>query len=536
MDNNKNTFIAIGLMLGVWVLFTILFPPAQNQPPVEPQTQPVAEQSVSTQPASPTVQQMTTQPAVIPVIPTEEKELVIRTDLFSAVFTNIGARLKHLELNNYRVEDNVDADLVSVIDVDFPHLATLRLAGVNGLLLSSEAPYSLPDGGQEVSLVGDDKKSFVFSTTTSDGVVIEKVFTFYGNSYAVDVDVRVSNPGNKAVRGGLELSLVEIFDDTVEPEQFSFVGAATYIDGELKTETLEDLKEKSASFGKSAIWSAYEDKYFMSALVPLNGASEKVRMQRQDNMVENIFNLPFLSLNPGMTTSQSFMAYFGPRDKSILESVNHDLSKAIDFGFFSPISEPLLWFMNKINTYIHNYGIAIILVTVVIKLLFWPLTHKSYASMKAMQKLAPEIQKLKDRFKNDRARQGQETMALYKENRVNPMSGCLPMLIQIPVFFALYRVLYEAIELRHADFAFWITDLSAKDPYYITPLVMGATMFIQQKMTPSTMDKTQQKIFLMMPVVFTVMFLNFPSGLVIYWLINNLLTIAQQYYIHRKFA
>jgi YidC/Oxa1 family membrane protein insertase len=156
--------------------------------------------------------------------------------------------------------------------------------------------------------------------------------------------------------------------------------------------------------------------------------------------------------------------------------------------------------------------------------------------MKAIQKQQPEIQKLKERFKNDRARQGQETMELYKKHWVNPMSGCLPMLIQIPVFFALYRVLYEAIELRHAEFAFWITDLSAKDPYYITPLIMGATMFIQQKMTPSTMDPTQQKIFLLMPVVFTALFLNFPSGLVIYWLINNVLTIAQQYYIHKTLS
>ncbi len=535
MDNNKNTFIAIGLMLGVWVVFTILFPPQQTEPPVEPQAGQATEQVAAAQP-----QQVEALPAVssvpVPVIPSEEKELVVRTDLFTATFTNIGARLKHLELNSYRQENSDDSALVSMINVNQPHLATLRLAGINGLQLSTEAPYSLPDAGRDIVLSGPEEKVLVFSTRTTDGLTVEKQLTIRGDSYAIDLDVRVVNSGQAVVRGGLELSLVQVVEETVESDQFSFTGGAALIDDELKTATVDELKEKTISLGKNTVWSAYEDKYFISALVPIDGAIEKVRVQRLGSQVENVFTLPFVAINPGMTTSQSFMAYFGPRDKSILESVNHDLARAIDFGFFSVIADPLLWFMNLINQYVHNYGIAIILLTVLIKLLFWPLTHKSYASMKSMQKLQPEIQKLKERFKNDRARQGQETMELYKKHRVNPMSGCLPMIIQIPVFFALYRVLYEAIELRHADFAFWLTDLSAKDPYYITPLIMGATMFIQQKMTPSTMDPMQQKIFLLMPVIFTVLFLNFPSGLVIYWLINNLLTIAQQYYIHKKFV
>ncbi len=533
MDNNKNTFIAIALMLGVWVVFTILFPPQQT-PPAEPVAGQVAEQTAAAPSPSPDAAAVSI-PAV-PVVPADEQEFIVRTDLFTAVFTNIGARLKSLELNNYRTENRPDADLVSMIDVSYPHLATLRLAGVNGLQLSPEAAYSLPDGGKEVRLSGAEEKELVFATRTAEGLVVEKVLTLRGSSYAIDLEIRVSNPASSVGRGGLELSLVQGIDESVETDQFTFVGGASLVDGEVKTATLEDLKKESATFGKNAVWSAYEDKYFMSALVPLEGSSEQVVIRRIDNRVENVFSLPFLSVNPGMAVSQKFLAYFGPRDKSILDAVNYDLAKAIDFGFFSVIADPLLWFLNVINQYINNYGIAIILLTVIIKLLFWPLTHKSYASMKAMQKLQPEMQKIKERFKNDRARQGQETMELYKKHRVNPMSGCLPMLIQIPVFFALYRVLYEAIELRHAPFAFWITDLSAKDPYYITPLIMGATMFIQQKMTPSTMDPTQQKIFLLMPVIFTVLFLNFPSGLVIYWLINNLLTIAQQYYIHKKFA
>ncbi len=538
MDNNKNTFIAIALMLGVWVVFTILFPPQQTEPPVDQvETRESATANSSSQPdqGQPAAVEATT-PEPPPVIPADEKELVVRTELFTAVFTNIGARLKQIELHNYRVENSDDAELVSMIDVNFPHLATLRLAGENGLQLSPEAAYSLPEGDREIILSGDEERQLTFTTRSNDGLIIDKVMTLRGNSYVIDLDIRVTNPSDAVVRGGLELSLVKIIDESVEPDHFTFTGGAAFIDDEVKTASHDELEEKSVSFGKSTVWSGYEDKYFISALVPLEGASDQVTIRRIDNRVENEFNLPFFALNPGMSAEQSFLAYFGPRDMSILESVNYELSRAIDFGFFSVISEPLLWFINIINQYVNNYGIAIILLTVLIKLLFWPLTHKSYASMKAMQKLQPEIQKLKERFKNDRARQGQETMELYKKHRVNPMSGCLPMLIQIPVFIALYRVLYEAIELRHAPFALWITDLSAKDPYYITPLIMGATMFIQQKMTPSTMDPTQQKIFLLMPVIFTVLFLNFPSGLVIYWLVNNLLTIAQQYYIHKKLA
>jgi YidC/Oxa1 family membrane protein insertase len=221
-------------------------------------------------------------------------------------------------------------------------------------------------------------------------------------------------------------------------------------------------------------------------------------------------------------------------DLDILGAVDHQLAEVVDFGFFSPIAKPLLFVLKFFYGFLGNYGLAIILLTAIIKLLFWPLTQKSYTSMKSMQKLQPEMQKIRDKFKNDRERLNKEIMELYRKHRVNPLGGCLPMLVQIPVFFALYKVLMEAIEVRHAPFYFWIQDLSAKDPYYITPIIMGATMFIQQKMTPTTMDPTQAKLFMLMPVIFTFMFLNFPSGLVIYWLVNNLLTIGQQALINRK--
>ena len=217
-----------------------------------------------------------------------------------------------------------------------------------------------------------------------------------------------------------------------------------------------------------------------------------------------------------------------------MKAQGQGLEKALNLGWFAPIAKPLLYTLKYFYKYTHNYGIAIIIITVIIKILFFPLTHKSYKSMKDMQKLQPKMAELKEKYKDDRDTLNRSIMELYRTHKVNPLGGCLPMIVQIPVFFALYKSLMFSIELRHAPFMLWITDLSAKDPYYITPVIMGVTMFIQQKMTPTSMDPMQAKMMLALPVVFTFMFLNFPSGLVIYWLVNNILTIAQQSYINRS--
>jgi len=234
----------------------------------------------------------------------------------------------------------------------------------------------------------------------------------------------------------------------------------------------------------------------------------------------------------------------------ILKKFGRDLDQAINFGWTDIIAKPLLYLLRFFYEYIHNYGLSIILLTILVKGLFWPLTHKSYKSMKEMQKLQPRMAKLREKFKNDKQKLNQEMMSLYKTYKVNPMGGCLPMVIQIPVFFALFRVLGGCIELRHAPFALWINDLSAPGrlfnfPFqipFMTPpygipvltLLMGASMFLQQKMTPTPGDPMQAKIMMFLPVIFTFMFINFPSGLVLYWLVNNLLSIGQQYRIHRQ--
>ena len=239
---------------------------------------------------------------------------------------------------------------------------------------------------------------------------------------------------------------------------------------------------------------------------------------------------PVFDLAPGATHSFRYRIYLGPKEASVLTSLGSNLDRLLSYGFFNIIAQPLMLFLNWIYSYIGNYGIAIIILTTLIKMVFWPLSAKSYKSMQRMKELQPKMARLKERHGADKERLNMEVMQLYKTHKVNPLGGCLPMVVQIPFFFALYKILLGSIELRHAPFMLWITDLSAKDPYYITPLLMGASMFLQQRMTPTTGgNETQMKMMMYgMPIIFTFMFLNFPSGLVVYWLVNNLLSVAQQ--------
>ncbi|MBI3621462.1 MAG: membrane protein insertase YidC, partial [Nitrospirae bacterium] len=277
-------------------------------------------------------------------------------------------------------------------------------------------------------------------------------------------------------------------------------------------------------------WTALEGKYFVAALIPTMPLAEATVSKRDTTGISAAVALP-----PGQP--QQLALYAGPKEYKSLTALQAGLEQTIDFGWFMFwsltlvrfIAKPLFLLLQFLHGYTHNYGVAIIMVTALLKLLFVPLTHKSYTSMKAMQSLQPKMAELQKKYKDDKERFNREMFALYKTHKVNPMGGCLPMVLQIPVFVAFFNILYTTIELRHAPFIGWIHDLSDKDPYYILPVIMGVTMFIQQKIQPSAMDPRQAKLMLIMPVVFTFFFLTFPSGLVLYWLINNLLTILQQY-------
>lgn len=533
---NKNTVIAMVLMLVVWLGFSFLFP---NQQPAKAPAPAVSAES-ATPPAAvaevtaPVVAEAQAE-ELTPTLPQAEQQVVVENDRFRAVLTSSGGRIKSLELKDYTVSAADGSGPVVMLPAGPLQQASLRTTGSDGFNLPADAHFQFEDNlGEAVTLSGDETRSLTLTHLTSQGLKIQKVYKFQGDNYGFDLQVLLANQGASPLSGTSELTLVSPWDEKHKGSSTEHVGPTSYVGEKLEKEGAEDLVKDPISYGNNLVWSAFETKYFTAIVAPLNGAAEKTSLNKIGSLVENQFQSPYKTLQPGESVQFQYRIYYGPKDGASLERAHADFGKAIDFGFFSLLATPLLKALKFIYGYVGNYGIAIILVTIVIKLLFWPLTQKSYASMKAMQKLQPEITRVREKCKNDREKLNREIMELYKKHRVNPMGGCLPMLVQIPVFFALYKVLMDTIDLRHAYFGLWITDLSAKDPYYITPIIMGATMFIQQKMSPSTMDPVQAKVFMLMPIIFTFLFLNFPSGLVLYWLVNNLLTITQQYFINKK--
>jgi YidC/Oxa1 family membrane protein insertase len=400
----------------------------------------------------------------------------------------------------------------------------------------------MPDGElnfvsstDHLSLTGTESKTLELSASNPNGVTVRKVFTFTGNSYPIVLEQTVSNRSVQAVSGQIQLSLLNPSSKPKNDDgRFEVYGPVTLSDAGVAFDTIADLGKSEKTYNKGVAWSGFGDKYFLSAIISKGTGSTAVILKEQGGTISQKFISQKADLNPGQAFTTSCNLFFGPKDIDILKSQAVKLEGAIDLGWFAALAKPLLHSLKLFYGYFHNYGIAIIVITLILKILFFPLTHKSYKSMKEMQKLQPKMQELKDKFKDDRDGLNRAVMELYKTHKVNPLGGCLPMLVQIPVFFGLYKALMFSIELRHAPFIFWLQDLSSKDPYYVTPIIMGATMFIQQKMTPTNMDPVQAKMMLALPVVFTFMFLNFPSGLVLYWLVNNILTIAQQAYINRS--
>jgi YidC/Oxa1 family membrane protein insertase len=349
---------------------------------------------------------------------------------------------------------------------------------------------------------------------------VEKKYTFTGDGYTVGTELKIINGSSMNVKGEAETLLVAGYE---EGKTFYHNGPVIHIEDKAKRQKTDSALES----GRGLInWLGLEDKYFLLALIPEKEAPVKWETEFLSAFTAKATLSQSVELAPGEVEIVSYNAYMGPKLYNVLRSYGVGLEEAIEFGFLSFLAKPFLVVLNFFERYLRNYGLAIIILTCIIKVVFHPLT-------KEMQKIQPQLNALKQKYKDNKEKLNKELMALYKRYKINPLGGCLPMVMQIPVFIALYEVLSVAIELRHAPFVLWITDLSARDPYYVTPLLMGATMFIQQKMTPSAMDPAQAKIMLIMPVVFTFLFMSFPSGLVLYWLVNNVLTIAQQYHIYK---
>jgi YidC/Oxa1 family membrane protein insertase len=356
---------------------------------------------------------------------------------------------------------------------------------------------------------------------------VDKKYTFSGKGYALDTELKIINGSSRKLMGDAQTLLVASYE---EEKPYYHYGPVRHTKDKVERHDPEDLLESGTG---PLNWIGLENKYFLLALIPGKEALVKWETEVPTvNTARAVISEP-LELAPGERQIFTYNTYLGPKQYNLLLSYGVGLEEAIEFGFLSFLAKPFLVVLNFFERYLRNYGLAIILLTCIIKVLFHPLTKHSLNSMREMQKIQPQLSALKQKYKDDKEKLNKELMGLYKRYKINPLGGCLPMVAQIPVFIALYEVLSVAIELRHAPFLLWIQDLSAKDPYYVTPILMGATMLVQQKMTPSTMDPAQAKIMLIMPVVFTFLFMSFPSGLVIYWLVNNVLSIAQQYHIYR---
>jgi YidC/Oxa1 family membrane protein insertase len=574
MDNEKRAILAIVLSLLVLFIYQYLFaPPPKKVTSKETiaQQEPVKDEKLS--PSSPTdikkelrlYEPEAKKPALLEQT---TKESSVSTSLYTAVFSLYEAGLKSFRLHRYM--DSIASPAImklvaklfsgsEAVPSGKPQWKELITLGpeqhlplrtffldAKGNLIEDELYQS---NREAVDLAAQNTaQSVTFtpkSAASSPGLVLEKTFTFQQNDYRINFEVTVKNSSSTTVDGNTVVEWTHYYPPQEDKKSGGFFGGRQstelapakftyFINGKVEKKEFKDIAENKTLEGE-ILWTAFEEKYFLSAVLPQKELPHQVQVGRPNaNALAYRLVFPHLTLKPGEKKSYLFALYLGPKEISLLEKQGSKLEKIINFGWFDIVAKPLLISLNFFYRFCGNYGIAIILITVIIKILFWPLTHKSFQSMKDMQKLQPEMQKLKEKYKDKKEELNREIMALYKKYNVNPLGGCLPILLQIPVFIALYSVLQDSIELRHANFiSFWINDLSAHDPTYISPLLMGASMFYQQKMTPSSADPTQAKMMLMMPIVFTFMFLNFPAGLVLYWLVNNVLSIVQQFYINK---
>jgi YidC/Oxa1 family membrane protein insertase len=540
---NRRTALAIFLIALIWLIFNFLTASPQKKEVVNKNPQ-VATVTQAEKDANSEV--LTSEVNAIPdnILPKQDI-YTFSSPLYEISFSSFGGGILEYKLKNFTVENRADSENVKVIDLAESQGAFI-FSGSENINLSKNLIYDLNTNLKSNYI--DHPTDFYFSTEDNNFKITKK-YTFYPDIYYFDLEIYVTNKNNTSISGSFALNIHTPWSKDKDADRYSFIGPVSYVDEKLHEDDPSDLLKESVNYKASSFWTSFTYKYFATIVKPYEEASGSLNISYDAKVssVYNIINTKSVVLPPGKSITYKYRAYVGPRDYDLLSASKLSFEKIINLGFFGLIAHPLLVALNFFYKYLGNYGFAIVLLTICIKAAFWPLTQKSYASMKDMQKLQPQMQKLRAKYGKDKQKLNQEMMALYKDNRVNPFGGCLPMLVQIPVFFALYKVLLDAIELRHAPFIFWITDLSAADTLISDalnlgfalgplPLIMGFTMFLQQKMAPTNMDPTQAKIMLFMPVFFTFIFLSFPSGLVVYWLVNNILTIAQQYLINIKKA
>lgn len=542
-------FLAIIISFLILIGYQYFFVPTQpTPPPVQTQQQQTVAPAVPATAATPAAQpaasavSLPSTPSV--AVDKNARDITVDTPLYTAVFFEQGGGLKSFVLNKYRIEKDKNAAPMELVVTSNPAELPLVFTLDNGA--AAILPVFKADK-EKLSLQEGSTGELVMTAALDNGLTLTRTLNFDGDSYLFSTDYTVSNSGSAAQQVTPAMVMTNAsFSAANSTSRYLFSGPVAYVNNELQEIKGKKLTAGPLTMQGAVSWSAYEDNYFICAVIPEQNTAGMVTMSAVGDTVRTVVGGGLAGLAAGESKTFRYKAYFGPKKLSVLKETGYELAKAVNFGWFDVLAKPMLFLLNFFHSYIGNYGVAIILLTCLIKGAFWPITQKGMKSMKNMQKLQPRVAKLKEKFKDDPAKMNQEMMAMYKTYKVNPIGGCLPMIIQIPFFFALYRVLMAAIELRHAPFMLWINDLSAPDrlmipgldiPYLqgipVLTLLMGASMYLQQKMTPTTADPTQARIMQFLPVIFTFMFINFASGLVLYWFVNNLLSILQQQIINR---
>lgn len=559
----KRAIIAIILSVLVLVIYQWLFVRPKKVDKPEAESQKIEEAKRPVEEKLPQPPEKAEEVDILPekiedvedvVTDESERKCKVETELFSIEFTNRGARISSWELKAYQDDEGEPLEIVSR-KMAWKNLLPLSIFIRDNPELSEKinAALFLPNT-YSLKLSKISKKAVLtFRYSDGKGLNLQKEFTFYNDSYLVGLK---TNSSSQEVVKYSYILLGPDFGNQVRVAKrglFSApqAGVQSILSLNGKINRVKSLKRQEGQgpidykiYKGSIDIVGLENNYFTSFFFPSHPVEQGIIMQREviipESSEEKVAHQALLCGIPLEAQAEGVMLFVGPKDYKLLSAIDPKLEAVVNFGIFSFIAKPLLYALQAINRYVHNYGFSIIILTIIIKLLFHPLTRKSYRSMKKMQTLQPKMKAIRDKYKNAkkdpvlRQKMNQEIMDLYRKEGVSPMGGCLPMLLQLPVLFAFYKILYVSIELRHAPFIWWITDLAKKDPYYITPIIMGITMFIQQRSTPTTGEPTQARMLKLMPIFFTFLFLNFPSGLVLYWLVNNLITIGEQRLINIK--
>lgn len=466
------------------------------------------------------------------------ERIKVQTDALNVEIDTIGGDIRRLDLRKHKGDEDKSKDFV--LFSDQKPSTYIAQSGLIGNILPSHKTLFTAQGTEFSLAAGAQELKIKLSAPASAGVQADKIFTFHRGSYVIDVEYQIRNGGESAITPHAYYQLVR--DNSASKGDSMFI--STYAGPAIFTEqqkfqkiSFSDIEKGKATHQKQSNdgWVAMLQHYFVSAWLPANGINREFYTK---SMGENLYAagviLPVGSIAPGDNGKISVALYAGPQEQENLSKLAPGLDLAVDYGWLTIIAAPLFWVLSKIHGMVNNWGIAIILLTVLIKLAFYPLAAKSYRSMAHMRVLGPKLQKLKEQHGEDRQRMHQAMMDLYKTEKVNPLGGCLPVVVQIPVFIALYWVLLASVEIRHAPFGLWIQDLSAADPYYVLPIIMGITMIIQTRLNPTPPDPIQAKVMMVMPFAFSIFFFFFPAGLVLYWVVNNVLSIAQQWQITRS--